>query len=136
MKLMREGVLVDGVGGDVADEQRVAVGGRFRNGFQSEIARCPRTVFHEDALAKGFGELGGHDPGDDVGRAARGVGNEDLYRSGRKGVGRLRGGRERQGGEGGGQDARGDSGQDATPGSATACESDHDLSSVLTGPAL
>src|SRR5439155_1869675 len=95
LQLMRERVFVDGVGGDVADEQGVAVGGRFRNGFQGEVARGARTVFHEDALAQGLGEFGGDDPGDDVGCAARGVGYEDLYRAGRKRVGRLRGGRER-----------------------------------------
>ena len=87
LQLVREGVFVDGVGGDVADEQGVAVGGRFRNGFQSEIARGARTVFHENALAKRLGEFGGDDSGDDIGCSARCVGHEDLYRPGRKGVG-------------------------------------------------
>ncbi len=51
LQLVREGVFVDGVGGDVADEQGVAVGGRFRNGFQSEIASSTRTLWPRDSVS-------------------------------------------------------------------------------------
>jgi hypothetical protein len=69
--------------GGAADEQRVAVGcGRFRDLDADDAART-RSRIDDELLPHLRGELVGHDAGDDVGRAAGGVRNDDAHRTDR-----------------------------------------------------
>ena len=76
----RVDVLVDRVGRDVADEQRVAVGRRLRRRLERDVAVRAGPVLDHEALAERLGELLRDDARDDVGGAARAVGHEDPHR--------------------------------------------------------
>jgi hypothetical protein len=75
-----EDVLVDRVGRDVADQQRVAVRRGLRRGLEGDVAVRARPVLHDEALAERLGELRRDDARDDVGGAARPVGHQDPHR--------------------------------------------------------
>jgi hypothetical protein len=62
------------------NEQRVAVGRRFRNELGTDVAAGPRPVLDQHALRQHRGEALGKEPGDDVVAArARGIGHDEPH---------------------------------------------------------
>ncbi len=70
----------DGIGRHVADHQRVAVRRRVRHVLERDDAERAGLVLHVERLAEALAQLIGENAPDDVGRAARRVGHDDLDR--------------------------------------------------------
>jgi len=77
--------------GRVDQEDGVAVGRRFHRHLGADVVAAARPVLHHHLLPEPLGQPGAHQAGQQVGRAARRVGNDELDRlGGIVGLGRCR----------------------------------------------
>jgi len=71
-------IFIDGVGRDVADEERVSVGGRLRDHLRAMLP-SRRDGSSTRSSARGTGELDTDDAGDDVVAPPGALGDDHLH---------------------------------------------------------
>src|SRR5581483_3760082 len=68
-------------GGNIADHDRVTVGGRFHHFVERQHAEGSRLVEHDEALTGNFLECIAHDASDNIGRSTWGIRHDHLDRA-------------------------------------------------------
>src|SRR4029077_1859431 len=88
-------MLIDGNLSSLPDQQRVAVGCSARHRMRANCTTRAGAIFDDDRLAESDAEFVGDRTGDDIARAACGVGNDELDRTARIGLAPCRRGTPR-----------------------------------------